>query len=107
MDVAWAHSLSTYIVLHCPETPSEHGYWDQVPDGTEVIDIDTVTFPRPSWAVHRFNADNRFVRLPIARQSFFPTNLTVSRADGEVAQIWARSVDDPTLEQHWADSITL
>ncbi|MGI9621311.1 MAG: hypothetical protein ACR2PK_00635 [Acidimicrobiales bacterium] len=105
MDVAWAHSLSRYAVLHCPETPAEHGHWEQLPEDVESIEIASVTFPRPSWAQHDLVRDNRFVRLPILPQAFWPTNLTVQRSDGEVAQVWARSITDPSLIENWRDGI--
>ena len=107
MDIAWAHSLTRFAVLHCPETPSEHGHWEQIPADVEAIEISTVTFPRPTWAQHELVADNRWVRLPIRPQEFWPTNLTTQRADGEVAQVWARRLDDPSLVDAWMGDITV
>ncbi len=107
MDVDWAHSLTRFAVLHCPETPAEHGHWEQIPDDVDTIEIATVTFPRPSWARHRLVADNRWVRLPIRPQEFWPTTLTTQRADGEVAQVWARSIDDPSLVDDWLDGVVV
>ena len=105
MEIAWAHSLTRFAVLHCPETPSEHGHWGEIPDDVEAIEICTVSFPRPPWAQHSLVSDNRWVRLPIRPQAFKPTNITIQRRDGEVAQVWARSLDDPTLADHWLDDI--
>lgn len=107
MAITWSHSLTHFAVLHCPETPAEHGHWEQIPDGTESIEIDTVAFPRPLWARHPLVADNAVVRLPIPRQAFRPTNLTVQRSDGEVAQVWARDLSDPTLAELWQNGLTV